>query len=217
MCGITGKLYFDRNKRIEPGLIEAMNRALIHRGPDDEGVYEDYNFAFGIRRLSIIDIEGGHQPIFNEDHTKSIVFNGEIYNYQQLRSDLKSRGHRFCTNSDTEVVLHAYEEFGNDCVNKLNGMFAFAIWDSGNQRLVLARDRLGIKPLYYYLDNEKLLFASEIKAIIEDRSVERKVDPEALDLYLSFNYVPAPFSMSYGSSIRHPLSAKNLRSARTTS
>ncbi|HLF18311.1 MAG TPA: asparagine synthase (glutamine-hydrolyzing) [Candidatus Omnitrophota bacterium] len=195
MCGITGKLYFDRNKRIEPGLIEAMNRALIHRGPDDEGVYEDYNFAFGIRRLSIIDIEGGHQPIFNEDHTKSIVFNGEIYNYQQLRSDLKSRGHRFCTNSDTEVVLHAYEEFGNDCVNKLNGMFAFAIWDSGNQRLVLARDRLGIKPLYYYLDNEKLLFASEIKAIIEDRSVERKVDPEALDLYLSFNYVPAPFSM----------------------
>jgi len=195
MCGITGKIFFDRNHKIEEGLIHKMCQALVHRGPDSEGIYEDYNFGFGMRRLSIIDLVSGQQPIFNEDNTMAVVFNGEIYNYKELREELRAKGHQFKTDSDTEVIIHCYEEYGKEFVQKLNGMFAIAIWDAKNQRLLLARDRLGIKPLYYYQDQEKLIFASELKAVLEDQSVLRTVDLKSLDLYLSFMYIPAPFSM----------------------
>lgn len=195
MCGITGKLFFQNGRPVSPQLIQRMTNTLIHRGPDDAGYYIDGNFGFGMRRLSIIDLAGGHQPIFNEDKSLAIIFNGEIYNYRELKKDLENRGHRFRTNSDTETILHCYEQYGNEFMHKLNGMFAIAIWDIKNHKLLLVRDRLGIKPLYYYLDNEKLLFGSEIKAIIEDETIGRKVNPDALDMYLSFMYVPNPLSM----------------------
>ena len=139
MCGIAGKIFFDRNRKVEDGLVKRMCDTLIHRGPDDEGIFEDYNFAFGMRRLSIIDLSSGHQPIFNEDNTIGCIFNGEIYNFRELRKDLIARGHRFKTDSDTEVIVHSYEEFGENCLHKFNGMFAIAIWDSKNQELFLAR------------------------------------------------------------------------------
>jgi len=195
MCGISGKLFFNREQQISPQLIQRITDTLVHRGPDDAGYYTDGNFGFGMRRLSIIDLAGGHQPIFNEDRSLAIIFNGEIYNYRELKKDLENRGHRFSTNSDTETILHCYEQYGNEFMHKLNGMFAIAIWDIKNRRLTLVRDRLGIKPLYYFHDNEKLLFGSEIKAIIEDESIERKVNTDALDMYLSFMYVPNPLSM----------------------
>jgi len=195
MCGIAGKLFFDKEKTVSAPLLKRMTDTIIHRGPDDEGHFVDGNFGFGMRRLSIIDLAGGHQPIFNEDKSLAIIFNGEIYNYRELKKDLENRGHQFSTNSDTETILHCYEQYGMEFMHKLNGMFAIAIWDIKNRKLVLVRDRLGIKPLYYYCDNEKLLFGSEIKAIIEDETIERRVNIKALDLYLSYMYVPAPHSM----------------------
>lgn len=195
MCGIAGKLFFDPERFPNHELIEKMCSTLIHRGPDDSGYFVDRNFGFGMRRLSIIDLESGHQPIFNEDGSLAIIFNGEIYNYKYLKSNLESKGHIFKTNSDTETILHCYEEYGIDFVHKLNGMFAIAIWDSRERKLTLVRDRLGIKPLYYYLDNEKFLFGSEIKAIIEDRSIPRELNISALNQYLSYTFVPAPFSI----------------------
>jgi asparagine synthase (glutamine-hydrolysing) len=191
MCGIVGRLNTDRTKAVEPGLIRAMCGTLVHRGPDDEGIHVDGPVGLGMRRLSIIDVAGGHQPISNEDGTIWVVQNGEIYNYRDWKPLLESRGHRFRTNSDTEAIVHLYEEYGDDFVHHLRGMFAIAIWDKRREALILARDRLGIKPLYYAALGDRLLFGSELKALLPD-GLPRDVDHQALHEYLSFNYVPGP-------------------------
>jgi len=167
-----------------------MADTIAHRGPDDEGYYVSGPVGLGFRRLSIIDLATGHQPISNEDGTIWIVFNGEIYNYQDLRTFLQGKGHIFKTQTDTEVIVHLYEEFGEDCVEKLRGMFAFAIWDEREKSLFLARDRVGIKPLYYWLSDKSLIFASEIKAILADPEVQAEVVPGMIDRFLSFYFVP---------------------------
>jgi asparagine synthase (glutamine-hydrolysing) len=190
VCGICGKLNFDRGRNVSPALVRAMADTIAHRGPDDEGYFLSGAVGLGFRRLSIIDLATGHQPLSNEDGTVWIVFNGEIYNYQELRDFLRSKGHVFKTQTDTEVIVHLYEEFGPGCVSKLRGMFAFAIWDARNESLFLARDRVGIKPLYYRLSNEGVVFASEIKAILADPEVSPEVRPELIDRFLTFYYVP---------------------------
>src|SRR5271167_735667 len=186
MCGICGKLMFGNEATISPALVKAMADTIRHRGPDDEGYYVSGPIGLGFRRLSIIDLQSGHQPLSNEDGRIWIVFNGEIYNFQELRAFLLSKGHVFKTQSDTEVIVHLYEELGPKCLDKLRGMFAFAIWDENKKSLFLARDRVGIKPLYYCLSNESLVFASEIKAILADAEVEREVAPELIDRFLTF-------------------------------
>ena len=198
MCGICG--VFDPASGAKPdrAVLEGMSRSIAHRGPDDEGSFLDAGVGLAARRLSIIDVEGGHQPITNEDRSIWIVFNGEIYNHERLRHLLSKLGHRFQTRADTEVVVHAYEEFGPDCVRYLNGMFAFAIWDAPARKLFLARDRFGIKPLYYTLAGEELVFGSELKAILEHPRVERRIDVAALNEYLSFEYVPTPRTIFRG-------------------
>jgi len=190
VCGICGKLDFDRNASVAPALLKAMADAIYHRGPDDEGYYVSGPVGLGFRRLSIIDLNTGHQPLSNEDGTVWIVFNGEIYNYQELREFLRAKGHTFKTQTDTEVIVHLYEEFGASCVEKLRGMFAFAIWDDRQKVLLLARDRVGIKPLYYSLTQSCLVFGSEIKAILADPEVKPEVAPAMIDRFLSFYYVP---------------------------
>lgn len=190
MCGICGKLEFDPEAKVAPDLVKRMADAIVHRGPDDDGYYVKGHVGLGFRRLSIIDLSGGHQPLANEDETIWIVFNGEIYNYQELRALLLTKGHVFRTQSDTEVIVHLYEEYGRDCVEKLRGMFGFAIWDSVRKRLFLARDRVGIKPLYYYLGDNFVSFASEMKAILVDPAVRREIDPAMIDRFLTYFYVP---------------------------
>ncbi|HTT17819.1 MAG TPA: asparagine synthase (glutamine-hydrolyzing) [Candidatus Sulfotelmatobacter sp.] len=190
MCGICGKFYFDKDSRVPAALLKDMTDAMVHRGPNDEGFYISGQVGFGFRRLSIIDLSGGHQPLSNEDGTVWIVFNGEIYNYQTLREDLLARGHVFKTKSDTEVIVHLYEEYGPDCVQRLRGMFGFAIWDSRQRSLFLARDRVGIKPLYYYVHDRFIVFGSEIKAILADKEIPREVAPELIDRFLSYQYMP---------------------------
>lgn len=197
MCGIVGKLNFNREP-IPETLLRRMCAVSLHRGPDDEGIYRDDGIGLGHRRLSIIDVAGGHQPMSNEDGTVWVVFNGEIYNFQELRAELKRKGHFLRTQSDTEVIVHLYEEYGTACLNQLNGMFAFAIWDQRRQRLILARDRLGQKPLHYSLKQDTLTFASEIQPILEDSDVARQLNLVALDQYLSLLYVPTPLTMLEG-------------------
>jgi len=192
MCGICGIVFADVKKPVDGFLVEAMCKTIIHRGPDDQGVYVKGNVGLGSRRLSIIDLESGKQPIHNEDETVWIVFNGEIYNFPDLIQLLERRGHHFYTHSDTETIVHAYEEFGDEFLQHLNGMFAFALWDSHRKRLLLARDRTGIKPLYYAWYDKSLLFGSELKAILAYPGFPRSVDLVALDEYLSFEYVPTP-------------------------
>ena len=198
MCGICGKFSFQSQEKVSEDLLDRMCRQIRHRGPDDQGMYVKGPIGLGMRRLSIIDVAGGRQPIHNEDKTVWVVFNGEIYNFQELRDDLERRGHFFLTNSDTEVIVHAYEVYGVDFLGKLRGMFAIALWDAARQRLVLARDRVGKKPLYYTVAGGALLFGSEIKSLLQDPSVARRVDLRALDLYLTFQYVPAPLTMFQG-------------------
>lgn len=195
MCAICGIVNFNAADPVDAAVIGKMTQALAHRGPDDDGYFVEGRVGLGHRRLSIIDLSGGKQPIFNEDESAAIIFNGEIYNYQDLAAELAAAGHIFKTRSDTETILHAYEEYGADCVDHLRGMFGFAIWDRRKRRLLLARDRLGVKPIYYYRNDRFLAFASEIKALLEIPSVPREVDPEALDLYLSLRYVPGPRTM----------------------
>jgi asparagine synthase (glutamine-hydrolysing) len=190
MCGICGKLEFHPEAKIAPNLVKQMADAIVHRGPDDEGYYVKGQIGLGFRRLSIIDLRGGHQPLSNEDDSIWIIFNGEIYNYRELRAELISKGHIFRTKSDTEVIVHLFEEYGRDCVQKLRGMFAFAIWDSVQKSLFLARDRVGIKPLYYYLSENFLSFGSEMKAILVDPAVRREIDPAMIDRFLTYYYVP---------------------------
>jgi asparagine synthase (glutamine-hydrolysing) len=189
VCGICGKLHFD-GEQVSSALLKAMADVIQHRGPDDEGFYVSGPVGFGFRRLSIIDLAAGHQPLSNEDGTVWIVFNGEIYNYQELREYLLAKGHTFTTQTDTEVIVHLYEEMGESCVEKLRGMFAFAIWDDRRKFLFLARDRVGIKPLYYWLSDQSIVFGSEIKSILADPDVIPEVVPEMVDRFLTFYFVP---------------------------
>jgi len=192
MCGITGFVNAS-GLAAERSVVESMNRAILHRGPDEGGFYVEDNVALAMRRLSIIDLKSGQQPIFNEDGTKAIVYNGEVYNYRDLRKDLRDRGHRLKTSSDTEAVLHLYDEFGPECLQHLRGMFAFAVWDARERSLFLARDRVGKKPLLYSLQpNGDLIFGSEFQALLKHPSVSRDVDHQAIDSYLSYLCVPAP-------------------------
>ncbi|MBN2245479.1 MAG: asparagine synthase (glutamine-hydrolyzing) [Candidatus Aminicenantes bacterium] len=199
MCGICGLAFPDSQKQPSLDLINSMCRTLIHRGPDDEGVYVDDRIALGARRLSIIDVKGGHQPLSSENKNIWVVQNGEIYNFLQLRKDLKNMGHSFKTRTDTEVIAHSYEEWGERCVDKFRGMFALAVWDKIQKTLFIARDRLGIKPLYYtLLPDKSLVFGSELKAILCHPGVIRRIDPLALDLFLTLEYIPAPYSIFKG-------------------
>jgi len=189
MCGIAGVMKFGHDARTDSGVVRRMCSAMTHRGPDDEGVYADGPAAIGMRRLSIIDVAGGHQPLSNENGTIWIVFNGEIYNHAELRKGLEERGHRYRTNSDTETIVHLYEEYGRGCVTHLRGMFAFAIWDRENGKLFVARDRLGIKPLYYRITDDSFLFGSEIKVILAHGGFRPDFHLSALPEYLAFGYL----------------------------
>ncbi len=201
MCGITGFVdQWDAKKDLAPAeraqTLERMCRVITHRGPDDQGVMVKEGVGFGMRRLSIIDLAGGHQPMTNEDGAISIVFNGEIYNYRELQPPLESQGHTFRTNSDTESIVHAYEQHGPACVDQLRGMFAFAIWDDREKKLFIARDRVGKKPLYYTITrNGTFVFGSELKSLLQHPDVEREINPQSLDAYFSLGYVPDPLSI----------------------
>jgi asparagine synthase (glutamine-hydrolysing) len=213
MCGICGKLILnDSAASVGRGLLWSMMETIHHRGPDDHGMYISGPIGLGHRRLSIIDLNGGQQPISNEDGTVWVVFNGEIYNYKELRRFLVSQGHRFRTATDTEVIVHMYEEFGEGFLPKLRGMFGFAIWDDKSKTLLIARDRVGIKPIYFYSDNKALIFASEIKAILADPSVTAELDPAALGTFLTYFYSPGEktlFGGIYKLSPGHYLTVKD--------
>ena len=198
MCGIHGILALRDGALPAPAVLSGMGGVTAHRGPDDEGVYRDARILLGMRRLSILDLSGGHQPIANEDESLQVVCNGEIYNYRELTAELEAAGHRFRTRSDTEVLLHLYEEHGDDFVRRLNGMYGFALWDSRRGRLLIGRDRLGIKPVYWLNDGARLLFASEAKAILSVPGVTAEIDPVALQEYLALGYVPGPLSIFRG-------------------
>jgi asparagine synthase (glutamine-hydrolysing) len=194
MCGICGAVALDGGS-VERELLEAMNATLVHRGPDSDGLLVDGCAGLAMRRLSIIDLAGGDQPIANEDGTVHVVQNGEIYNYRELRDGLIARGHTLKTHSDTEVLVHLYEERGPDFVDDLRGMFAIAVWDAPRRRLVLARDRFGIKPLFYRHVGDRLTFGSEMKALLADRRMSRELSMEAVEAYLAFNSIPSPLSI----------------------
>jgi len=198
MCGICGKLHFDRQTPVGEPIIRRMMAAIRHRGPDGEGVYVSGAVGLGHVRLAIIDLESGAQPITNEDESIWIVFNGEIYNFQELRQDLSTKGHVFRTESDTEVIVHLYEEYGPDCPTHLRGMFAFAIWDAPRQRLLLARDRVGIKPLYFYQSSESFFFASEIKALLAAPEVPRVLDEQVIDTFWTHRFLPGSITLLRG-------------------
>lgn len=201
MCGITGFIDLwstgavrDADARAET--LDEMCQVIRHRGPDDQGVMVEDGVALGMRRLSIIDLSGGRQPISNESGAVTIVFNGEIYNYRDLQSKLRSRGHRFVTNSDTETIVHSYEEYGTSCVGSLRGMFAFAIWDDREEKLFIARDRVGKKPLYYSVTRQgTFVFASELKSLLKHPEIEREINPHAIDAYFSLGYIPDPLTI----------------------
>jgi len=198
VCGIYGALSTDGERPIQVDVLERMAHSLSHRGPDGGGRYVAGSFGMGMRRLSIIDLTGGDQPISNEDGSLWVVFNGEIYNYRELTADLIARGHRFATSSDTEVLVHLYEEYGARCVEFLRGMFAFALWDLPRRELLLARDRLGIKPLYYAATPQGLLFGSELKALIQSPWLSPRLERRGLAAYLQYGYVPDPLTILDG-------------------
>ena len=195
MCGIVGIIYNDVAKKVSGNVIQDMCKAIAHRGPDDEGFYITGRVGLGMRRLSIIDVVTGHQPIHNEDNSIWVLSNGEIYNFPELRKDLIEKGHTFYTHSDTEVIVHLYEDHGKDCFNYLNGMFGTAIWDAKQEQLILARDRVGKKPLYYSFDEKRLVFASELKSMLFVPGFQKKVNLQAVDYYLSFGCVPGELSI----------------------
>lgn len=209
MCGIAGGIWIDPRNSLTPEQLRRMTNAMEHRGPDDEGLYfQDWchdgtgkilpGVALGFRRLAIIDLDSGKQPMSNEDDSIQLVFNGEIYNYRELRRRLEGSGHQFRTESDTETIVHLYEDLGMECFEHLNGMFSIAIWDSRQQQLVLARDRLGKKPLYYAHHNGLLVFASELKSLMQVEGLPRKISPGSIDLFLTYQYVPHPHSIYEG-------------------
>src|ERR1043165_7891459 len=189
MCGITGVVYFSKERKVAPELLKGMADVIRHRGPDDEGYYIRQNVGLAFRRLSIIDLSTGHQPLSNHDDSIHLIFNGEIYNYQEHREALRQKGYVFKTTTDTEVILHLYEEYGINCLQYLRGMFAFAIWDNNKQQLFCARDRFGIKPFYYYKDNEKFVFGSEIKSILKAGDIDTTLSFEALNSFFAFGYI----------------------------
>ncbi|HEX7774375.1 MAG TPA: asparagine synthase (glutamine-hydrolyzing), partial [Pyrinomonadaceae bacterium] len=193
MCGIVGIVRND-GKPVDEQLLARMNDAIRHRGPDEDGFYINGSAGLAMRRLAIIDLKSGQQPIHNADRSSWIVFNGEIYNYLELREKLEKLGHTFYTNSDTEAIVHAYDQFGTDCPNHLRGMFAFAIWNERKQELFLARDRVGKKPVLYADVNGQLIFGSEFSALLLHPDISRDIEPEALDYYLSFMCIPAPLT-----------------------
>ncbi|MFW6133969.1 MAG: asparagine synthase (glutamine-hydrolyzing) [Elusimicrobiota bacterium] len=204
MCGICGIIDF-KGREINKSMLKHMNELLYHRGPDDEGYYysnNDYNrspnVGIGMRRLSIIDLEKGHQPIHNEDDSIWIVFNGEIYNFIELREKLLKKGHKFYTKTDTEVIVHLYEDYGENCLKYINGMFAFAVWDDRKKQIFMARDRVGKKPLYYTRINDKLYFASEIKSFIDIPEFKKRINRKAIHYYLTYQYVPSPMTIFKG-------------------
>ena len=192
MCGIAGIFEFERTDPIPVETVRRMNETIVHRGPDDEGIHVGPGVGLGFRRLSIIDLAGGHQPISNEDGSIWVMLNGEIYNFAELRQELLKKGHRFTTRSDTETIVHLYEEYGANCFPKLRGMFAIAVWDSRARKLVLARDRVGKKPLFYSVDRKRILFGSELKVLLAADGLPREIDSQALCDYFSFGYIPAP-------------------------
>jgi len=207
MCGIAGGAWAPGTNPIDPQIVRRMTDVLVHRGPDDGGLYDSRvanlpqgsaGAVLGQRRLSIIDLGGGHQPLANEDESIWITFNGEIYNYREIQTGLKQRGHTLRTDSDTEAIVHLYEDYGIDCVRELRGMFAFAIWDARKQQLFIARDRLGKKPLVYRHDGGNLWFASELKSLLQIPNAPRSIDPRAVDYFLNYQYVPHPFSILEG-------------------
>lgn len=197
VCGIYGIVNLN-GEAAEPQLMDRMGAATSHRGPDDQGVHADGECVIGMRRLSIIDLSGGHQPLHNEDGSLWLVCNGEIYNFRELRKELQAKGHRFLSGSDCETIIHAYAEYGDDFVLKLNGMFGFALWDAERRRLLVGRDRLGIKPMYVHRDSRRLVFSTEAKAILTLPGFSAQIDPVALDSYLQLGYVAAPRSLFAG-------------------
>ncbi len=197
MCGICGLAHGDR-RPAERDVLVRMNEAIRHRGPDSDGFYSDDGIGLAVRRLAIIDLKGGDQPISNEDGSLWVILNGEIYNYPELRSDLANAGHRFKTRTDTECILHAYEQAGDACIQRFRGMFAFALWDARRQRLLIARDRLGKKPLYYTIANGDLYFCSELSGLLTALPQRPEVDTQAIDLYLSLQYLPEPCTIYEG-------------------
>ncbi len=198
MCGIHGIVSLSGTEHFTEQTLRSMGRVTHHRGPDDEGTYLAEGVALGMRRLSIIDLEGGHQPISNQDRTLWVVCNGEIYNFRSLREELRARGHTFKTGSDSEVIIHAYTEYGDAFIHRLEGMFGFALWDQNRRRLLLGRDRLGMKPLYYLNDGRRLVFASEAKALFQVPGVGVNISPQGLEQYLALGYTPAPGSIFEG-------------------
>ena len=191
MCGIVGIVSSDQTP-VHRTWVEAINRSIHHRGPDDDGFYVNGAVGLGMRRLSIIDVEGGQQPVHNEDKTIWVVFNGEIYNYKEIRESLEELGHQFQTHSDTETLVHLYEEYGEEGISRLRGMFAYALWDENRERLILARDRFGIKPLYYTCTGGKLLFASELKSFLAMPGFTPEISPSAIEAFLTYLYIPGP-------------------------
>jgi asparagine synthase (glutamine-hydrolysing) len=199
MCGICGIVYTDSERQVAPGLLEGMNRVLAHRGPDDQGIWHKDHVGLGHVRLSIIDLSPlGHQPMTNEDNSVWITYNGEIYNFLELRDELQQKGHQFRSRTDTEVIVHLWEEEGVRCVERLRGMFAFAIWDDREKVLFLARDRMGKKPLFYAMLPDRFLFGSEIKAILQDPDIRPEPDLQAIHYYLAYQSVPSPYSAFQG-------------------
>jgi asparagine synthase (glutamine-hydrolysing) len=199
MCGITGIVDLMGERPVEERVLRAMNGALSHRGPDGDGFHMEPGVGFGHRRLSIIDLEGGKQPLFNEDHSVVVTFNGEIFNFMEIERELLARGHTFRTRCDTEVIVHAWEEWGERCLERFNGMFAFAVWDRNKKVLFMARDRLGVKPLYYtVLAGGQLVFGSELKALLAHPGVKRQIDPTAVEEYFAYGYVPDPKTIYRG-------------------
>src|SRR5438445_3581336 len=200
MCGITGWVNLDEsnlNNHTE-SVLHSMCERIVHRGPDSEGIWMDDTVALGMRRLSIIDLKTGDQPLYSWDKSIITMVNGELYNYREVRADLEKRGHRFVTQTDVEIVPHLYQEYGDDFVDHINGMFAISLWDTRKRKLILARDRFGEKPLYYGVFDGKLIYASEPKALLAHPAVTPVLNLDALRQYLSFDYVPAPHSIYQG-------------------
>src|SRR5215475_4680334 len=198
MCGICGQFNYGNQAPVVRSDLEAMTRTIAHRGPDDDGHLIAGPLGLGFRRLSIIDLAGGHQPMSDAEETVWVIFNGEIYNFRELRTELQNKGHQFRTNSDTEVIIHGYKEWNTEVFNRLNGMFGLAIWDVQEERLILSRDAMGIKLIYYKIDNGTLTFGSEIRAILAAQKSRPDVDPAALNLFLRFRYTPSPLTIFQG-------------------
>src|SRR5215472_8784854 len=198
MCGICGQFNFGSQAPVRRRNIEAMTKSIAHRGPDDEGYYIAGPLGFGFRRLSIIDLAGGHQPMSDQEESVWVIFNGEIYNFPELKRELEGYGHAFRTKSDTEVIIHGYKQWGDEVLNRLNGMFGLAIWDVGQKRLVIARDPFGIKLIYYAIDNQRLYFGSEMRAVRTAMQGKAEIDATSLNLFLRYRYTPSPFTILKG-------------------